>query len=246
MEKNRRRGKHESEYELIDTGVFNEDRYFDVEVEYAKADPEDILIRITVSNRGPEAATLDILPTVWFRNIWSWHPNGQPPSLAQVAGRGTAIALDEPMYGRRWLHCDADPSGQAPQLLFTDNETNTARLFGYDGGTPYTKDAFHRYLIDGEQAAVNPESRGTKGAALYRLNVPAGGRAALRLRLTDAAPSDAAPFGAGFEAVFERRVREADEFYAPSCRRRFRPMRARSRGRRSPGCSGRSSTTTTS
>src|SRR5262249_21796895 len=143
VEENRQRGKSAPEYELIDTGVFAEDRYFDVEVEYAKADCEDILIRIQVTNRGPEAAAIDVLPTVWFRNIWSWHDNPQCPSLAR--GGANTIALDDPKYGRRYLHCDDEVRLKAhttdvnPALLFTENETNCERLFGGQSASRYVK-----------------------------------------------------------------------------------------------------------
>ena len=210
---NAHRGKHEPEYELIDTGVFDENRYFDVEVEYAKASPEDMLIRITVTNHGPETATLDVLPTLWFRNTWSWHPNTTPPVLGRVDEASATIVLDEPMYGRRWLHCDTDANGEAPSLLFTNNETNTARLFGYASGTVYTKDAFHRFVVEGDASAVNPDHVGTKAAAHYTMDIASGGRATIRLRLTDSTLATGAPFGRDFASTFATRVREADEFY---------------------------------
>jgi hypothetical protein len=208
VEENRRRDRHAPEYELVDTGVFDGDRYFDVEVEYAKADPEDMLIRIQVTNRGPDPAPIDLLPTIWFRNIWTWFRAPARPSLARARGEGTAIALEDFKYGRRWLHCDAKP-----QLLFTENETNTARVFGHDDGARYLKDAFHRLVVNGDEAAVNPQERGTKAAARYPLVVQAGGRATVQLRLNDQAPAGAPPFGAGFGAIFDARRREAAEFY---------------------------------
>jgi hypothetical protein len=205
VHENRRRDRSAPEYELVDTGVFHEGRYFDVEVEYAKADPDDILIRIHVLNRGPERAVIDVLPTIWFRNTWSWSDQVTQPALAAVDAR--TIALDDPVYGRRWLHCEGEPT-----LLFTDNETNTRRLFGDDGGARYTKDAFHRFVVDGESEAVNPAARGTKAAARYTLQLEPGGRATLQLRLNISAPT-APLFGGGFANVFETRQREADEFY---------------------------------
>jgi hypothetical protein len=208
VEENRRRGKDAPEYELLDTGVFAEDRYFDVAVEYAKGDPEDLLMRVTVTNRGPEAAAIDLLPTVWFRNTWSWFSDATRPKLARVPGRA-AVALEEPKYGQRWLYCDG-----APQLLFTENDTNHERLYGSSNGARYTKDAFHRFLVDGERNAVNPEARGTKAAALYRLTIPAGATASVRLRLTDQAPSAAAMFGPAFDDLIATRQQEADAFYA--------------------------------
>jgi hypothetical protein len=208
-----RRGRNEPEYELIDTGVFAEDRYFDVEVEYAKADTDDILIRIHVTNRGPDPAALDVLPTVWFRNTWAWGHPATKPSLHAKAGSSSTIVLEEPKYGRRWFF--AEPADDvSPELLFTENDTNTRRLFGYDGGVPYSKDAFHRHVVDGESGAVNPDARGTKAAARYRLSVGAGATTTLRLRFTDSAPVDAAVFGDDFDRLVADRRREADEFYA--------------------------------
>jgi mannosylglycerate hydrolase MGH1-like protein/glycosyl hydrolase family 63 len=210
VEENRRRGKSAPEYELVDTGAFADGRYFDVEVEYAKADPEDILIRIHVTNRGREAASIDLLPTIWFRNTWSWSPNPHPPSLARVPGTNV-VALQEPKYGRRFLHCDAD-AGE-PVLLFTNNETNCERLYGSPSASPYVKDAFHRFVVDGEQQAVNPEARGTKAAARYALTIGAGEMATISLRLNEREPGTAAEFGELFDAMFDTRRREADEFY---------------------------------
>jgi hypothetical protein len=206
VEENRRRDRSKSEYELVDTGVFHGSGYFDVEVEYAKADPEDILIRIRVTNRADVSATIDALPTVWFRDTWSWSEPVEKPELAAVDGR--TVVLEEPRYGRRWLHCDGNPA-----LLFTENETNTLRLFGYDSGARYTKDAFHRFVVDGQVDAVNAQARGTKAAARYTLSLEPGERATLQLRLNDTAPGGNC-FGAAFDQVFVARQREADEFYA--------------------------------
>jgi hypothetical protein len=206
VQENRRRGRAASEYELVDTGVFDGNRFFDVEVEYAKADAEDILVRVHVTNHGSERAPIDVLPTVWFRNTWSWSEGATRPSLSR-ADAGTSFCLDEPLYGRRWLHCDGDPS-----LLFTGNETNTQRLFGVDNGVRFTKDAFHRFVVDGDVDAVNPRGEGTKGAARYALTLEPGARAALQLRLTDRA-FDRSTFGRDFDAQFTARQREADEFY---------------------------------
>jgi hypothetical protein len=231
LEENRRRGRGEPEFELIDTGVFHEQRYFDVEVEYAKASPEDILIRIHVTNRGPEAAAIDVLPTIWFRNTWSWAENQHTPRLARAGSGGNAFVIEEPKYGRRWLHCETGPAGAGrgaqgsgigdqkarfggPELIFTENETNTRRLYDFDNGHAYAKDAFHRYVVNGDTAAVNPEAQGTKGAALYRMQVGAGERITLQLRLDEHAPGDREPFGASFDDTFTSRRREADEFYA--------------------------------
>jgi hypothetical protein len=210
VEENRRRGKGAPEYELADTGVFDGDRYFDVEVEYAKASVEDILVRIRVSNRGPEAARIHVLPTVWFRNTWSWPEKIDRPRLGRDQRDEHAIVLDEPTYGRRWLH-----TAGAPALLFTENDTNTARISGYENGAKYVKDAFDRFVVNGERDAVNPAENGTKAAALYVVDVPAGGAITLRVRLNDSSPSTP---GAGvddaFDDIFDARIKEADEFYA--------------------------------
>ena len=182
VEENRRRTKYDPEFELMDTGIFDGDRYFDVFVEYAKATAEDILVRVTVWNRGPVAASLDLLPTIWFRNTWRWgrHPSGA--KLWRVADREglRIIGTELSEYGRRWLAVEG-----APTLLFTENETNMKRLFGVENQTPYVKDAFHEYLIRGQKNAVNPAETGTKAAALCRLEIPPGSSATLRLRLTD-------------------------------------------------------------
>jgi hypothetical protein len=203
---NRRRSKNEQEYELLDTGVFEGDRYFDVFVEYAKASPEDVLVCITVANRGPEPAPIHVLPTLWFRNTWSWSQGTSKPSMhAVVNGGPPSIAADHPELGARSLQCEG-----APELIFTDNESNEQRLWGKQNRTPWVKDAFHRLVVNGERGAINPQQEGTKAAAWYRLELPAGGKATLRLRLSDGAV--AAPFR-GFDEVVEARRAEADDFY---------------------------------
>jgi hypothetical protein len=208
VEVNRRRGKHDREYELGDTGVFDDDRYFDVFVEYAKASPEDILIRITAVNRGPDPAPLHVLPTVWFRNTWSWNPGAPRPRLARGDEPAPTVRLHHPDGGVRSLRFDG-----APELLFTENETNTHRLFGADGPL-YAKDGINDYVVQGRTSAVNPAQLGTKAAGHYSLVVEPGASATLRLRLTPRPPADAAePVGSDFEAVFAARRREADEFY---------------------------------
>jgi mannosylglycerate hydrolase MGH1-like protein/glycosyl hydrolase family 63 len=209
VERNRSRGKHEPEYELVDTGVFDNHRYFDVEVEYAKADPEDILIQVHVINRSREAASLDLLPTIWFRNTWSWTSGAVRPSLQRAPGADAAVQLDEETHGRRWLHCEGRPA-----LLFTDNETNTKRVFGAETASPWTKDAFHRCIVEGESRAVNPAQQGTKAAAHYHLEIGPGERATIRLRFNGTAPADAKPFDRAFDERIADRTREADEFYA--------------------------------
>jgi hypothetical protein len=203
VETNRCRTREELEYELLDTGVFDTDRYFDVFVEYAKADPEDMLIRITVHNRGPETAQLHLLPTLWFRNTWSWEKEAAKPALRQVAD-GTVVASHERL-GDRTLRCEGDP-----ELLFTENESNAGRLWGQSNPSPYVKDAFHDYVISGKREAVNPSKMGTKAAAHYRLEVPAGGSKVVRLRLSATAPAD--PFGK-FDQIFATRLVDANEFY---------------------------------
>ncbi|HEX9425895.1 MAG TPA: hypothetical protein VF899_21835, partial [Pyrinomonadaceae bacterium] len=168
VDENRSRGKLASEFELIDTGIFNEDRYFDVVVEYAKADVEDILIKITATNHGPEAASINLLPTIWFRNTWSWNQNGTAkPSLRKVQ-EGT-IELEVTGLGKRWLYCD-----ESPELVFTENDTNTQRLFNSANGSHFVKDGINDYIVHGNQQAVNPEQMGTKAAANYRLTIAPG------------------------------------------------------------------------
>jgi len=237
VEENRRRGREFPEFELLDTGVFAENRYFDVFIEYAKADVEDILIQITAINRGPEAASLHLLPSLWFRNTWSWGKDLRRPVVRKTAGvpQSLCAELQHWQYGKRWLIC----AGQ-PQLLFTENETNNARLFGGKNRSPYVKDAFHEYLIHGNKAAVNPQETGTKMAAYYPVKLGPGEGVTLKLRLTDSEPlggmdrdvgqvgiitspghadrAEGVPgtndFSAGFDGVFAIRKKEADEFYA--------------------------------
>jgi hypothetical protein len=207
IETSRRRGRNDPEYELLDTGVFNEDRYFDVFVEYAKTTPTDILIEIRVANRGPDAASLHVLPTLWFRNTWSWWPDQPKPSLRRMPGQNTVtIEASHAELGGFQLHCDGDP-----QLLFTENDTNNERLFGTPNPTPYVKDGINSYVVSAKQEAVNPNQTGTKAAAYYQLAVGAGETATIRLRLTNAALRD--PFGGQFNQTMEGRRREADEFY---------------------------------
>jgi hypothetical protein len=215
VRENARRGKGDPEYELVDTGVFDEDRYFDVLAEYAKASAEDILVRLTVFNRGPEDAPLSLLPTLWFRNTWSWGRQGEgysPERPAIVRAGLSAVHAAHPSFGE--YRFDVEPAGDTPvELLFTENETNVARLYGAENPTPYVKDAFHRRVIDGEAGAVNPAGQGTKAAAWYRLAIPARSSVTVRLRLRSAGGKLPAPFGAGFDQAFAARIREADEFY---------------------------------
>ena len=212
IEANKARDKHAEEYELLDTGIFDEDRYFDVFVEYAKVEPEDVLIQITVRNRGPEPAEIHVLPTLWFRNTWSWRQKEEKPEL-KVLAAGTdvrAISAKHRLLGERFLYCDA-----AVDLLFTENETNTQRAFNQPNTQPYCKDGIIQAVVRGNKNAINPELRGTKAAAHYRLTVPAKGRQVVRLRLADQSPDRLqAPFGKVFNATFKDRVSEADAFYA--------------------------------
>ncbi len=211
VEENARRGRPQPEYELLDTGVFDGDRYFDVTVEYAKGGVDDLLIRVTAVNRGPEAAELHLLPTLWFRNTWSWDVGAARPQLQATASAPgqVVIAARHQTLGARWLHAEG-----APELLFTENETNFPRLFGVPARSPYVKDGINERVVGGKEDAVNSARVGTKAAAWYRASVPAGGQIALRLRLTDADPARAgAAFGLDFEEIFSRRMRDADEFY---------------------------------
>ena len=203
VETNRRRSREEFEYELLDTGIFNEDKYFDVFVEYAKADPEDTLIRISVHNRGPEDAELHVLPTLWFRNTWTREDGEKKPVLGKIDEE--KIFASHPQLGNYTLQCEG-----ATELLFTENETNTDRLWKHPNSSPFVKDAFHRYIISHETAAVNPSKMGTKAAAHYPLKVPAGGSKVLRLRLSTKPTNDAFET---FDQVFNDRHADADEFY---------------------------------
>jgi len=212
VEENRRRSKQEPEYELLDTGVFDDNRYFDVFVEYAKADSEDILVRISVANRGPEPASLDLLPTIWFRNTWSWDRNEPRPFMqAGNGGREQVILLSHPRYGERWLYVEG-----APRLLFTDNETNSRRLYGLENASPYVKDSIDDAIVHKNNEAVNPSNVGTKAAAHYPLTISPGETAHVHLRLTnvDLTAAGALPFGKAFDDIFNTRIQEADEFYS--------------------------------
>jgi hypothetical protein len=206
VHENRRRGIGTPEYELVDTGAFAGNRYFDVFVEYAQASPGDLLLRVTAHNRGPESAPLHVLPQVWFRNTWDWKHGTVKPVLEDENG---AVLARHRTLGESRLYFDAVDSA-APRTLYTENETNSGRLFGHPRAG-FFKDGFHDRVIGGREAAVNGEKTGTKAAGWYRVDVPAGGSVEIRARLT---PDElAAPF-AGFEAVFRERIAEADEFYA--------------------------------
>ncbi|HEX2914679.1 MAG TPA: glucosidase [Chloroflexia bacterium] len=220
VEENRRRGKQDPEFELVDMGIFDENRYFDVFVEYAKTAPEDMLIRIKIANRGPEAATLHLLPTLWFRNTWAWGRDERRPEMSVNTGEQPAIQARHHSLGTYNLYCEGPD-----ELLFTENETNNERLFGVPSTTPYLKDAFHEYVINGRQAAVNPARTGTKAAVLYKVTVPVGQEVTIRLRLSAAETGFTglrlddesrgqvlSPF-ADFNEIFSRRLQEADRFY---------------------------------
>jgi hypothetical protein len=208
VRENRNRGKGEGEVELADTGVFNDNRYFDVFVEYAKTTPEEILVRISVANRGSQPADIHLLPTIWFRNTWSWSNNVAKPEMKRRQDSPAVIELTEPDYGRRWLVADG-----SPELLFTENETNYRRLYGAANSSAFVKDGINDYVIQGDENSVNPAKRGTKAAAHYRLTIGTGETSVVRLRLTNSAGSPSV-FDAEFDRVFADRQREADEFYA--------------------------------
>jgi hypothetical protein len=236
IEENQKRDRTQPEFELLDTGVFQENRYFDVFIEYAKSDPEDILVRITAYNRGPQTADLHILPTLWFRNTWFWGKDLRRPAVRRAAdlASGVCAEVEHWQYGKRWLLCAG-----SPELLFTENETNYVKLFRHRERLPYVKDAFHEYLIQRNKAAVNPAQTGTKMAAYYTFHLGSGEHATVKLRLTDLDPlgtldpelpwvgSATAPgqyrpgavalapgeFSEGFDTRFTQRINEADEFY---------------------------------
>src|SRR3989440_4051993 len=222
VEENRRRGKGEPEFELLDTGVFDDDRYFDLFVEYAKLDVEDILVRVRVVNRGPEEATVHLLPHLWFRNTWAWDGRSARPQLRRAASlkakgnggdsshaRAAVVEAAHDVYGDRYLYCEGEP-----ELLFTENDTNARRLYAAPDGS-FAKDGIGDYVCGGVSGAVNPEGRGTKAAAHYVLTVAPGGERVVRLRFTEEPPSSVdEAFGEEFERTVETRRREADEFYA--------------------------------
>ncbi len=208
-EENRRRNRHQPEFELVDTGVFAENRYFDVLVEYSKQSPEDILININIVNRGPEFQTLHLLPTLWFRNTWAWDTQAAKPllKLRHTGANWSVIEADHPTLGQRWLYCESDV-----ELLFTENETNHERLWGMPNASAYVKDGIHHYLIQGQIEATNPGHMGTKVAAHYQLAIAPGASQTVRLRLSDS-PNLSNPFSTDFEQILQTRIAEADAFY---------------------------------
>jgi hypothetical protein len=203
---NQRRSRQEPEFELLDTGIFDENRYFDVFVEYAKNTPEDILIQIKVINRGQEAKTLHLLPTLWFRNTWSWNGDENKP-IIKLGNSMNVIEVDHVSLGKRWMYCEGET-----EFLFTDNETNTEKLFGVLNTSAYVKDGINDYIVHGRKEAVNPDKIGTKAAANYLLTIAAAETKIVRLRLSDAA-NLVSPFGEDFDNIFSTRKQEADEFY---------------------------------
>jgi hypothetical protein len=250
LEENQKRGKTQPEFELLDTGIFGENRYFDVLIEYAKVDSEDILVKITATNRGPEPAALHLLPTLWFRNTWTWGKDLRRPVVRQASDPPGSLCaeIQHWTYGKRWLLCGntaQDAQGKAfptlakPELVFTENETNYLKLFNYRDRVPYTKDAFHEYIIHGNKQAVNPERTGTKMGAYYPCQLAAGQSVVIKIRLLDVDPLGSMntdspvaelgsgpgererppgvpgteDFGAGFDAAFQQRLKDADEFY---------------------------------
>ena len=210
IETNKRRGRNDTEYELMETGVFDEDRYFDVFVEYAKRAAEDVLVQIRVENRGPEPAAIHLLPSLWFRNTWTWWPGTTKPSLKQLRNEDgwKVVVASHAQLGERYLYCEGDVP-----LLFTENETNNERIFGTPNQSPYVKDGINNYVVGGNQSAVNPEKAGTKSAADYQLTVGAGRTTTIRLRLTDLAPHAIGDPFKNFAATFKTRQREANAFY---------------------------------
>ncbi|MEO1148275.1 MAG: glucosidase [Cyanobacteria bacterium J06638_22] len=229
VDENQRRDRQDPEFELLDTGIFDENRYFDVFVEYAKATPEDILIQIAIVNRGPEPKTLHVLPHLWFRNTWSWDASSEKPRLKMARQQTDAQVVEahHPTLGTYWLYCEntamvninAEPPKAPGPLLFTENESNYQHLFGVENPTPYVKDGIHRYLVQGQTDAVNPDQIGTKVAAHYAVEVAPGQTHLIKLRLTNQANLDA-PFGSEFDRIFHEREQEAHAFYqklSPFC-----------------------------
>ena len=216
LKQNAARTMKDPEFELLDTGLFDGDRYFDVAVEYAKAEPNDLLVRISATNRGPEAARLHVLPTLWFRNTWSWGCDYEGCWLKPIIKRHAdgGLVADHVTLGKYRFQAAPGPDGQAPRWLLTENETNVERVFGQLNPSPFVKDAFHDHVVFGQANGVDSRANGTKAAAWYVLEIPPGETRSVALRLFDADDGPAGPFGPPFERVFEERLAEADEFYA--------------------------------
>lgn len=209
VKENRNRDRNSPEFELIDTGIFNDNRYFDIFIEYAKDSPEDILIKISITNQGTEEKTLHLLPTLWFRNYWSWVNKYDKPlfKVAKSDNKFSVIEASHPTLGERWLYCDGKS-----QLLFTENDTNTERLFSATNTSSYVKDGINNYLIHGQKEVINPNLVGTKVSAQYILSIKPGETQTVQLRLCDL-PNLTQPFDTEFETIFQTRIKEADEFY---------------------------------
>ncbi|MBI4179587.1 glucosidase [bacterium] len=228
IEENARQGKDQPEFEIIDTGVFDKNEYFDVTVEYAKAAADDILIQITAANRGPAAATIHLLPTLWFRNTWVWGRTGEgywPRRQMTLTPEGAVLA-DHPSLGKYLFHADTGPARRRPNMLFTENETNNERLYGGDNLHPWVKDGFHDHVIHKKKDAVNPKQTGTKAAAHYVCEIAAGKSVEIRLRLTRQAETAKAPFGKGFDETLSTRRKECDEYYAAKTPKELDPEAA--------------------
>src|SRR5438477_5212821 len=224
VEENRRRGKNEPEFELMKSGIFDDNRYFDVFAEYAKNSPDDILIRFTVANRAPESATLHLLPTLWFRNTWSWGCTHEGCTLKPRLGRGkdeNLLWASHETLGKFLLAIGPDANGRQPPVLFTENETNTRRLWGAGDPGAFVKDAFHEYIIRGRNDSVNAKGTGTKAAPHYALQIPAGGSQTVRLRLFGESEAPERPLGADFDTILAARAQEADDFYSALAPRRL-------------------------
>ncbi|WP_445637507.1 mannosyl-oligosaccharide glucosidase [Nostoc sp. DSM 114161] len=216
VEENQRRTAEEGEYELLDTGIFDDNCYFDVFVEYAKASPNDILIRITIENRSSNPALLHVLPTVWYKNTWSWSRTGEGywPKPQIKVDNPTQLIADHVSLGRFYLAAEPLPGQESVNFLFTDNETNFEQVFGVPNTNLYVKDGFHNYVIEQKTEAINPDNVGTKAAAHYRLEIPAQGSLTLKLRLFAEGEAPQQPFGQDFERIFSKRIQETEEFYA--------------------------------
>ncbi|MBW4651553.1 MAG: glucosidase [Kaiparowitsia implicata GSE-PSE-MK54-09C] len=215
IQKNQQRGFHDPEYELIDTGVFDQNAYFDVLVEYAKHTDEDMLISIHATNQGDQPKPLHLLPTLWFRNTWSWDEGSEKPLMRDVSGNGgRVVQTSHKDLGDRWLYCDPT---HLSDLLFTDNETNNERLFGTPNASPYVKDGIHNYVVLDKSEAVNPDRQGTKVSPHYRLTLQPGETQTIRLRFANQPPESLDALGDTFAATVQQRKQEADEFYSCFC-----------------------------
>ena len=208
IDENGRRNRYEPEYELLDTGAFDDNRYWVVEMHYAKAGPDDLLMAVSVTNAGPDSDTLHVLPTAWFRNTWSWEADGKRPSMAATSD--ISVGIEHPFLGQLELLADPGPGGARPAVLFCENETNHERLYGAPPVTPYPKDGINDHVVNGA-ATVNPDRTGTKCAFWYQVTVAPGQTVQLRLRLRP--PQTEAAFSAAFDEVLALRKAEADEFY---------------------------------